>query len=385
MIHRALSTAAAGALLLLALIPAAPAAAADLTVCPAPASEQAALQQARRLVAEIRAELAPVEDQIRNVPFVTDLEAGAVTTEQLAALLGEQYHIIRSDWGSFAQMVTRFDDPASRSMFGGIAGGEAIALDLLLRFAAVLGVSEQELADYQPRPAGQTYPSRVAWIATHADRASAGASFLVNFAVFGENMGRVQRALVDVYGYTAELTVGDTAHAIRPGRVSLIPPGVRVEYRYRGRSEHLYAHFAAPAAGPPAKPQGPARKVGAPTIKPGVAGAEVPLVEEPVQVAAGHFFEGEAELALVIGKRAVNVPAARSRPVTTKTSRSASHATPVGRLTPNSWVRIDLTKRAGATLPASPVPDAEPAAPAPVQAPGQVVATAIGYCSPPAW
>ncbi len=75
-------------------------------------------------------------------------------------------------------------------------------------------------------------------------------------------------------------------------------------------------------------------------------------------------------------KRAVNVPAARSRPVTTKTSRSASHATPVGRLTPNSWVRIDLTKRAGATLPASPVPGAEPAAPAPVQAPGQVVATA---------
>lgn len=205
MIHRILS-AVAGALLLLALLPAVPAAAADLTVCPAPPTEQAALQQARRLVAEIRAELAPVEEQIRNVSFVTDVEAGAVTTEQLAALLGEQYHIIRSDWGSFAQMVARFDDPASRSMFGGIAGGEAIALDLLLRFAAVLGVSEQELADYEPRPAGQTYPSRVAWIATHADRASAGASFLVNFAVFGENMGRVQRALIDVYGYTAEQT-----------------------------------------------------------------------------------------------------------------------------------------------------------------------------------
>ncbi|MGN9909729.1 helix-turn-helix domain-containing protein [Phytohabitans sp. LJ34] len=47
-----------------------------------------------------------------------------------------------------------------------------------------------------------------------------------------------------VYGYTAELTVGGTTHAIRPGRVSLIPPGARVEYRYRGRSEHLYAHFA---------------------------------------------------------------------------------------------------------------------------------------------
>jgi AraC family transcriptional regulator len=52
-----------------------------------------------------------------------------------------------------------------------------------------------------------------------------------------------------LYSYTAELTVGGAAHEIRPGRVSLIPPGIRVEYRYRGRSEHLYAHFAAARTG----------------------------------------------------------------------------------------------------------------------------------------
>lgn len=174
----------------------------DLTVCKAPGSQEAARAEARRLVAEIRAELAPVEDQIRNVPFVADLEAGRATLDQVADLLGEQYNIIRSDWGSFSHLVTRFDDPASRQMFGGIAGGEEIALDLLLDFAALLGRTEADLAAYEPRPRGQTYPSRVAWIALYADRASAGASFLVNFAVFGENMGRVQRALVDVYGFT---------------------------------------------------------------------------------------------------------------------------------------------------------------------------------------
>lgn len=54
-----------------------------------------------------------------------------------------------------------------------------------------------------------------------------------------------------LYDYTAELTVGGTVHAIRPGRVSLIPPGARVEYRYRGRSQHLYAHFAVPDSGEP--------------------------------------------------------------------------------------------------------------------------------------
>lgn len=204
--HRSTRTAIAALVLALPLLVPAPAAALDLTVCKPPASLAAARAEARRLVAEIRTDLAAVEDEIRNVPFVTGLEAGTVSLDQVAGLLGEQYNIIKSDQGSFSHMVTRFDDPASRQMFGGIAGGEVIALDLLLDFAARLGRSEEDLAAYEPKPKGQTYPSRVAWIALYADRASAGASFLVNFAVFGENMGRVQRALVDVYGFTEEET-----------------------------------------------------------------------------------------------------------------------------------------------------------------------------------
>ena len=46
-----------------------------------------------------------------------------------------------------------------------------------------------------------------------------------------------------LYGYAAELDVGGTLHEIRPGHVSLVPPGVRISYRYEGRSEHLYAHL----------------------------------------------------------------------------------------------------------------------------------------------
>lgn len=203
---RRLSPAAAATLLASTLLLPHGAAALDLTVCQTPASLPAARAEARRLVAEIRDELAAVEDEIRNVPFVADLEAGRATLDQVADLLGEQYSIIRSDQGSFSHMVTRFDDPASRRMFGGIAGGEVIALDLLLDLAARLGRTEEDLAAYEPRPKGQTYPSRVAWIALYADRASAGASFLVNFAVFGENMGRIQRALIDVYGFTEEET-----------------------------------------------------------------------------------------------------------------------------------------------------------------------------------
>ncbi|GAA3879823.1 hypothetical protein GCM10023084_35910 [Streptomyces lacrimifluminis] len=53
-----------------------------------------------------------------------------------------------------------------------------------------------------------------------------------------------------LYQYEAELTVDGTVHVVRPGRVSLVPPGSTVRFRYQGRSEHLYAHLRIPAVGP---------------------------------------------------------------------------------------------------------------------------------------
>jgi AraC-like DNA-binding protein len=53
-----------------------------------------------------------------------------------------------------------------------------------------------------------------------------------------------------LYRYHAEVIVDGVAHAIRPGCVSLVPPGVVVQYLYRGRSEHLYIHLRLPGDGP---------------------------------------------------------------------------------------------------------------------------------------
>jgi hypothetical protein len=173
----------------------------DLDVCGAPSSMPAARAKARRLVGQIREDLAAVEDQIRDVRFVADVEAGTASVEQIAAVVAEEYSIIRSDLNSFTQMAARWDTPQGSHFFGNLAFGESLALPLVLDFAATVGLSEEDLAAYEPRPKGQTYPSRVAWIASNADRASAAASFLVNFGVFGENMARVRDALLNVYGF----------------------------------------------------------------------------------------------------------------------------------------------------------------------------------------
>lgn len=187
-------------LLLLGLL-STPSHAGDLDTCGANGL-QASRAKARRLVRQIRADLAEVENQIRNVRFVADVEAGQASVEQIAAVAAEEYSIIRSDLNSFQQMAARWDSPQGSHFFGDLAFGEELSRPLVLDFAATVGLTEADLAAYEPRPKSQTYPSRVAWIASNADRASAAASFLVNFGVFGENMARVRDALISVYGFT---------------------------------------------------------------------------------------------------------------------------------------------------------------------------------------
>ena len=87
-----------------------------LGICTTPPNLSAARAEARGLVSKIRAELAPVEDQIRNVPFLKQVEAGKAPLEQIAVVAAEQYSIIPSDWGSLAQLTARFDDTVSREV-----------------------------------------------------------------------------------------------------------------------------------------------------------------------------------------------------------------------------------------------------------------------------
>ncbi|MEU4799680.1 AraC family transcriptional regulator [Streptomyces sp. NPDC023327] len=77
-----------------------------------------------------------------------------------------------------------------------------------------------------------------------------------------------------LYGYEADLTVDDVEHRLRPGTVSLVPPGTSVRFRYRGRSEHLYVHLRLGTTGT-------AREV--PTVQ--HAGAQVPVLDRQLRQA----------------------------------------------------------------------------------------------------
>jgi thiaminase len=175
---------------------------------PAAASGGSSNNQARRLVEELRRDLAPIENEIRNHPYLTALENHQVPRSNLRAFAGEQYHIIQSDLRSAAQLVARYGATPSGPFFQGILEGEIIARDHLLRFAAALGWDERDLKTYEPNPQAQTYPSYVTWMSVHASDAQVATSYLVNFAVFGENLGRMAAALRSRYGFSA----ADTAY-----------------------------------------------------------------------------------------------------------------------------------------------------------------------------
>jgi AraC-like DNA-binding protein len=50
--------------------------------------------------------------------------------------------------------------------------------------------------------------------------------------------------VMHLYDYAAALRLDGRPVAIEPGSVGVTPPGVEMAYRYSGRVEHLYAHFA---------------------------------------------------------------------------------------------------------------------------------------------
>ena len=161
-------------------------------------------ERALQVVAELREELAVVEEEIRNHPFIDALENGAAPIATLEGFAIEEFYIIQSDLRSQALLTSRFGVTPSGDFFRGLLGGERIAFDLIVRFAAALGLDEARLARLEPRPGGQAFPNAVASMAAFRTEAEAAAAFLLNFGVFGENTARMAVALQDVYGFTAE-------------------------------------------------------------------------------------------------------------------------------------------------------------------------------------
>lgn len=163
--------------------------------------------QARQVIEEGRRKIAPLEERIRQHPYLQRLEARQVDRGKLAICAGQQWHIIESDLRSVALIVTRSESQATRDFFLGMLQGERAALQALEAFGRAAGLSADQLRAAEPLPGAFAYSVYVAWLALYGSTAEFAGAFLVNLEAWGSNCGRMSRALRDGYG----LTVADVA------------------------------------------------------------------------------------------------------------------------------------------------------------------------------
>ncbi len=160
--------------------------------------------RARQVIEEGRRRIAPLEERIRQHPYLQALEGRRVERTQLATFAGQQRHIIESDLRSVALTVARAESQAPRDFLLGMLQGERAALQALEAFGMAVGLSGEKLGAAEPLPGAFAYSAYVAWLALYGSTAEFAGAFLVNLEAWGANCGRMSRALRDGYGLTVE-------------------------------------------------------------------------------------------------------------------------------------------------------------------------------------
>jgi thiaminase len=153
------------------------------------------------LLEMVRRELAPTEGVNRFVQLVSE---GRLPVERLAAVAGEEYWIGESDRRSFLYLAARFPEAPAVDFFLGLAAVENPARIQLLRYAAALGLGEQDLQAYEQKPGCQAYASHVAWLALNGSQSDVSLALVANFAAWGSYCGAVAQGLRRHYGLKDE-------------------------------------------------------------------------------------------------------------------------------------------------------------------------------------
>lgn len=162
------------------------------------------MNNAKEVVEKIRMDLRPLDEKILGHPYIMALNEGKLPQDSLRTFAGQQYHIITSDLRSIAGLLSRHGLLLSRPWLLAILQGEAAALDALLAFAKKLSMSESDLKTFEPIPAAHAYCTYVAWLGIYGADGELAGAFLVNFAAWGANCGKMSKALQDHYGLTKE-------------------------------------------------------------------------------------------------------------------------------------------------------------------------------------
>jgi len=162
---------------------------------------------AEDVLQETRSVLRKTEDRIRSHPFIAELAAGRVSLDDFRAFPGHQYHMWKSDLRSAANLVVRFGDRGYASFFRDDLQAEIEAREGIVALAGKLGLTVEDLEDYELSAPAFAYSAYFTWLANYGSAAEAACALALNLAAWGDNCGRIGQALRDNYGCTREDTV----------------------------------------------------------------------------------------------------------------------------------------------------------------------------------
>lgn len=162
------------------------------------------MTDARKLVEDIRADLARLSQRIRTHPYIEALAEGRIERDRLRIFAAEQYHIIKYDMRSFALLLSRQSDFKLRQFFTASVNYESAAFEAIFPFAEALGMSEADLEAHEPMPGAHMYPAFLALTAAYGSAAEMAAAFIVDMEGWGSNCGAMSRILKESHGFTPD-------------------------------------------------------------------------------------------------------------------------------------------------------------------------------------
>ncbi len=136
-------------------------------------------------------------------PFYLKWSAGELTMDDMRVYAKEYFHLVSRIPGIVAAVAGRIDDPSLKSQVEQNAAEETEHVELWKRFARSVGVSDQELSDYEPSALARAAVSKL------EERAAAGVEegIVAMYALERELPAIAEtkkRGLEEFYGLTSE-------------------------------------------------------------------------------------------------------------------------------------------------------------------------------------
>jgi hypothetical protein len=164
------------------------------------------MTDAQRLIRDVQTAQRDADEQLRSHPYPALVSAKQVSITSLQSFPGHQYHILCSNLRSFSILVGRFGSSTSRDFFMELQECSRDSLDRLVVMGSSLGMTEDDLTEYEVTPRGFACATFLAHEALYATSAEIALGYLVNIAARAHNCARTSAALHNSYGFDADDT-----------------------------------------------------------------------------------------------------------------------------------------------------------------------------------